>query len=162
MNQFANALGKKFIENQDLVRIRSFEMNGHTFKVKVPTTLEYEAILEKIKNTDENLVNKYYLELSKPFLDKKEEFIKEQEITYLDDDIIIKDRSLRETAINKVITENRILEFFKLLVPEDKEFNMETITYEMVEELFPFSIQLQVIEGISNTISPNYKESRGK
>lgn len=162
MNQFANALGKKFLENQEMLRVRSFEMNGHTFKVKVPTTLEYESINESIKAVDDELVEKYYQELSKPFIDKKEEFEKESDIQYKDNDVIIKDRSMRETAINKVITEKRITEMFKLIVPEQADFDMNTITYSMIEELFPFSIQLEIIEGITNTISPNYKATKGK
>ena len=47
MNQFANALGKSF--NKDSLRIRSFELGNHTFKVKVPLTSEYESMLEAIK-----------------------------------------------------------------------------------------------------------------
>lgn len=162
MNPFGTALGNKFIENQNLVRIRSFEMNGHTFKVKVPTTLEFEVINEKVKTVDESLVEKYYQELSKPFIDKKEEFIKEEDIKYTDNDVIIKDRSMRETAVNKVITESRITEMFKLIVPEQADFDMNTITYSMIEELFPFSIQLEIIEEITNTISPGYKTTKGK
>jgi hypothetical protein len=162
MNQFANALGKKFLENQEMLRVRSFEMNGHTFKVKVPTTLEYEAINENIKIADDELVEKYYQELSKPFIDKKEEFKEESDIQYKDNDIVIKDRSMRETAINKVITEKRITEMFKLIVPEQTDFDMDTITYSMIEELFPFSIQLEIIEAITNTISPGYKATKGK
>ena len=145
-----------------MLRVRSFEMNGHTFKVKVPTTLEYEAINENIKIADDELVEKYYQELSKPFIDKKEEFKKESDIQYKDNDIVIKDRSMRETAINKVITEKRITEMFKLIVPEQTDFDMNTITYSMIEELFPFSIQLEIIEGITNTISPGYKATKGK
>ena len=162
MNQLANALGKKFVENQDLVRIRSFEMNGHTFKVKVPTTLEYEAITERVKTADDELVEKYYQKLAKPFFDKKEEFSKEEDIEYKENDVIIKDRSMRETAVNKVITENRITEMFKLLVPEQVDFDMGSITYSQIEELFPFSIQLEIIENINNTIAPNYKSTKGK
>ena len=69
---------------------------------------------------------------------------------------------MRETAINKVITEKRITEMFKLIVPEQTDFDMNTITYSMIEELFPFSIQLEIIEGITNTISPGYKATKGK
>jgi hypothetical protein len=32
----------------------------------------------------------------------------------------------------------------------------------MVEELFPFSVQLELIDLISNTITPTYKEQKGK
>ena len=51
---------------------------------------------------------------------------------------------------------------FKLIVPEQIDFDMNTITYSMIEELFPFSIQLEIIEGITNTISPGYKATKGK
>ena len=161
MSNFANALGKQFIENQELVRTRSFDMNGHTFRIKVPTTLEFEAISERIKVVNENKVNKYYSDLSKPFIENKKDF-ENQDIEYQDNDVLIKGRSLQETAKNKVITENRITEMFKLIVPEDKTFDMNTITYEMVEELFPFSIQLEVVDNITKTISPSYESSKGK
>jgi len=161
MNQFANALGKRFIENQELVRTRSFEMNGHIFQIKVPTTLEFEAITERIKQINQDKVNKYYSDLSKAFIENQVDFEKEG-VEFKDDDVFIKNRSLKETAKNKVITENRITEMFKLIVPEDKTFDMNTITYEMVEELFPFSIQLEVVDHITKTISPSYESAKGK
>jgi len=161
MNQFANALGKRFIENQELVRTRSFEMNGHIFQIKVPTTLEFEAITERIKQIDQDKVNKYYFDLSKAFIENQVDFEKEG-VEFKDDDVFIKNRSLKETAKNKVITENRITEMFKLIVPEDKTFDINTITYEMVEELFPFSIQLEVVDHITKTISPSYESAKGK
>ena len=51
---------------------------------------------------------------------------------------------------------------FKLLVPEIEDFDMSTITYDMVEELFPFALQIQVMEYIAETISPEYSATRGK
>ena len=48
MNQFAQALGSKFIEHKEEIRIRSFELGGHTFKVKVPLTSEYELMQKKM------------------------------------------------------------------------------------------------------------------
>jgi len=161
MNQFANALGKKFLENQELVRTRSFEFGGHIFQIKVPTTLEFEAITERVKLIDNDLVNKYYQELSTPFIQNKDKFV-EEGVEFKEDDVLIKNRSLKETAKNKAITENRITEMFKLIVPEDKTFDMNTITYEMVEELFPFSIQLEVVDHITKTISPSYESAKGK
>jgi hypothetical protein len=50
----------------------------------------------------------------------------------------------------------------KLLVPEDATFDMATVTYPDVEELFPFAIQLQLVDEINAAISPNYKDSRSK
>ena len=160
MNQFANALGKSF--NKDSLRIRSFEMGGHTFKVKVPLTAEYENMLEAVKIIDNDKVNQYYDELSKEFINNKSEFEKQEDVVFTDNDILLKGTSLRETAKNKAILENRILSLIKLIMPEEEGFDMSTITYDMVEELFPFSIQIQLIEEISNVISPTYKTIKGK
>ena len=52
MSNLAQALGKKFIENQQEVRIRSFELGGHTFKVRVPLTVEADATYARLKNID--------------------------------------------------------------------------------------------------------------
>lgn len=161
MNSFSQALGNKF--NKDALRIRSFEYNGHTFKVKVPLTIEADAISMRTKNLDEAKLNQYYDELSSEFIKNKEEIISSnQEIEYTENDVIVKGRSLREAAKNKLLMETRITEMFKLLVPEEQGFDMNTITYEMIEELFPFSIQMQLLELINDTISPSYKESKGK
>jgi len=56
----------------------------------------------------------------------------------------------------------RILEMMKLLVPEEKDFDMATITYDMVDELFPFPVQIQMLEMIGETISPSYDKNKGK
>lgn len=160
MTQFAQAFGNKF--NKDDLRIRSFEMNGHTFKVKVPLTAEFELMNERMKNANPEKTEAYYKELTKGFLDHKGDFPEELGVVFADNDILVQGRSMREAAENKAITESRIVEMFKLLVPEEKGFDMDTITYEMIEELFPFSIQMEIIEKISDSISPNYKDSRGK
>jgi len=160
MSNFANALGKSF--NKDAIRIRSFELGGHTFKVRIPLTSDFDAMQERIKVLDEAKQEKYYADLSKPFLDNKEDFLKEGDVEFTDTDVILRGTSLRETAKHKVITENRILELFKFIVPEEEGFDMNTITYEMIDELFPFSIQLQVLENINEVISPSYKATKGK
>jgi len=156
MNQFANAFGSKFVENKDLLRTRSFELGGHTFKVKVPLTSELDAMYERLKIVDDSLVQKYFDDLSKNI--EKDD----SEIKYIDGDILVNDKSLKETCKNKVITQNRITEFVRLLVPENKEFNMSEVNYSDIEELFPFAIQLELIEQISNCISSNYQATKGK
>lgn len=162
MTSLAHAFGKKFEENKDLVRIRSFEMNGHTFKVKVPLTAEYEAMLIQTAEVNEESVNEYYKKLTEEFINQKETIDPKLGIVFKDGDVEIQGRSMRETARNKVVTENRILAMVKMLVPETKDFDMTTITYEMVEELFPFSLQLELIERIGEVISPNYSSAKGK
>ena len=161
MNQLANAFGSKFMEHKDTLRIRTFQLGKHTFKVKVPLTVEIEAMYERLKEVDDYIVQKYYEDLTKDF-QNKEKYKDDPEVKYVENDILIKDKSLRETAKNKVITENRITEFVRLLVPENKDFDMSKVTYTDIEELFPFAIQLELIEQISNCISPNYTANKGK
>ena len=160
MNNFATALGKSF--NKDTIRIRSFELGGHTFKVKIPLTSDFDAMQERMKVVDLTRTEQYYQEIAKPFLDSKEEFLKQGDVEFLENDIVLRGTSLQETAKNKIITENRILELFKFIVPEEEGFDMNTITYDMIEELFPFSVQLQILESINEVISPSYKVTKGK
>jgi hypothetical protein len=160
MTQLAQAFGAKF--DKDAVRIRSFEFGNHTFKVKVPLTSEYESILEQANNVDDAIVNKYYDQITKEMISNKDKITEDMGVVFAEDDVIVKDKSMREAAKNKTITENRIVAMVRLLVPEEKDFDMSTITYEMVEELFPFAVQLELIELISNTIAPNYKDQKGK
>ncbi len=154
------AFGAKF--NKDAVRVKTFDYNGHTFKVKIPLTKEYETILETANKVDEEKLEKYYNDLVKDFVSNKDNITKELGVTFTDDDVILKDKSMREAAKNKLLTENRILALIRLLVPEEQGFDMQFVTYEMVEELFPFSVQLELIDLISNTITPTYKEQKGK
>lgn len=162
MNQFANALGKKFIENKEAVRTRSFELGGHTFNVRVPLTVESEAIQKRLLNVDEEQVEKYYQEIAKDLLAAKESMPADSKVEYLENDVVVDGRSIRESARNKLLSEMRIVEMFRLLVPEDKTFNMETVTYKDIEELFPLPIQMAVVEEIASVISFDYKKIRGK
>lgn len=141
------------------LRTRSFELGGHTFKVRVPLAVELEAMFERINTPDKKLIDTYYEEFAKPFKDAKEDSAL---VEVKDNDIVVSGRSLRDAAKAKAATECRILEMFKMLVPEEEGFDMSTITYDMVQEAFPFAIQLDLMELISKTISPDYKEHRGK
>jgi hypothetical protein len=158
MNNLANALGKDFVKKKDAVRIRTFELGGHTFKVKVPLTVEFEIMQERMKTVDEEKIEKYYKDITKEL--QKDNNV--EGIVFTDNDILVDKRSMRETAKNKAIAEQRITEFFKLLVPDDDKFDMNTITYEMVEELFPFPIQMQIMEEISRVVSIQYEVQKGK
>ena len=162
MTTFAKALGKKFEAQKEEIRIRSFEMNGHTFKVKVPLTVETDLMYQRMKIIDQDIVKKYYDELTAEIIANKDKNTGEIQITFEDNDVIIENRSMREAATNKALTELRITEMFKMLVPEEKGFDMETITYDMIDELFPFAVQMQIIDKISQTISPSYTDSKGK
>lgn len=154
MNSFSQALGSKF--NKDALRIRSFEFAGHTFKVRVPLTSESDAMFERLKEPNEAMVDKFYAELSKDFTESSDK------VQITEDDVIVEGRSLKETAKNKVLIQARITEMMRLLVPEETSFDMSTVTYEMVDELFPFAVQMQMMELIGETVSPSYTATKGK
>jgi len=154
MSNLSQALGSKF--NKDALRIRSFEFNGHTFKVKVPLTAESDAMFERLKTPDQNLVEKFYQEMSKSFTQSSDT------VQITDNDVIIEGRSIREAASSKALIQSRITEMIRLLVPEEDGFDMSTVTYEMIDELFPFAVQLQLIELIGETVSPSYNATKGK
>lgn len=163
MKQFSQAFGKNFAAHKDLVRTRQFELGGHVFKVKIPLTAEYEAMVSRLKNLDEETVEKYYQELtSNLHQEKDDEAAKEMGIEYTENDIIIQGRSMRDAARNKYLTELRITEMIRLLVPEESGFDMSTVTYAMIEELFPFAIQIEMLEKISATIQPEYSQEKVK
>ena len=69
---------------------------------------------------------------------------------------------MRDTAENKTITENRIVEMIRLLVPKDSDFDMSTITYADIDQLFPLPIQMQLVEKISEVISFDYGKTKEK
>ena len=155
------SLANVLTKNADMLKLRTrtFEMNGHTFKVRVPLATELEQMFERIAMPDQEKVEKYYAELSKPFADND---VDETIVERTENDIIISGRSLREAAKAKTITEQRIVEMIRLLIPEEQGFDMATVNYDMVQEAFPFAIQLELMENISKTVSPEYKEHRGK
>jgi hypothetical protein len=159
---FSKAFGEKFAENKDLLRIRSFELNGHTFKVKVPLTSENEAMYERTKVIDEAKAQQFYDEMAKEILANPDKYKDDPEIEFQDSDIIVKGISLKETSRNKVLTQNRITEMVRLLVPENKDFDMSSISYQDIDDLFPFSVQMELLEEINNTISPSYAQNRKK
>lgn len=159
MTKFSTAFGEKYQANKKNLLIRSFELGGHTFKVRIPLMIESDAIYKKVSNPDEETVEKVYQEITKPL--RQFENNQSEEFKFTDDDILVEGRSMREAAKNKAITEARITEFFKLLVPEMEGVTLEDLTYADIEEEFPISVQMQIVEKIGEVISPTYRESRG-
>lgn len=154
MSKLGSALGKKYEENRLAVLTRSFELGGHTFKVKVPSVSEIEAIYNYAKNPDLEAIEKAYQTLTEDI--RKVEGIEEK-----NNDIIIDGRSMKETATNKHVLQYRITAYIKFLIGENGE-TLDQITYEDIEAEFPLAIQLTLIEKINEVISPEYKEVRSK
>jgi hypothetical protein len=159
MTKFNTAFGEKYQANKKNLLIRSFELGGHTFRVRIPLMVESDAIYKKVSNPDDELVEKTYKVITEPLLQFENN--QTEEFKFTDNDILVDGRSMREAAKNKAITEARITEFFKLLVPEVEGVSFEDLTYSDIEEEFPISVQMMIVEKIGEVISPTYREARG-
>lgn len=156
MSKLKKALGI----NPDNVRIREFELGGQKFRVRVPLTTEAESMYAKTASPDPEIVEAKYQEIAKPLIELKDKLTDEsKDIVFTDNDIIVKEKSMREMAVSQAITQQRILETFKLLVPIDGT-NMNDLTYEDINTEFPLPIQLTMVRKITEIISPNYDESK--
>jgi hypothetical protein len=159
MTKLASALGEKYQAKKLNIFTRTFELGGHTFKVRIPYVAETDAIYEKINNPDPEQVEKIYQLLSEPLLQFKDQAT--EGVEFAENDVIVNGRSMREAAKNKAITEIRVTEFIKLLVPENPEMTLDDLTYAEIESEFPWTVQIALIEKITEAISPTYKETRG-
>jgi hypothetical protein len=141
------------------IRIRKFELGGHTFKVRIPLVAESDAMYAKITSPDQQKIEKIYAELTSSLMQFKDK--ESEDFKFTDDDVIVEGRSMRQAAKNKAMIEARVVEYIKLLVPEDAEQTLENITYEDIEAEFPFAVQMTLVKNIGDVISPSYEESRG-
>ena len=159
MTKLSSAFGEKYQAKRKDLLTRSFILNGHTFKVRIPLMIESDAIYKKVSNPDEETVDKIYQEITAPL--RQFEGNQNEDFEFTDTDILVEKRSMREAAKNKAITEARITEFFKLLVPEMEGITLEDLTYADIEEEFPIAVQMLIVEKIGEVISPTYREARG-
>lgn len=137
----------------DSIRIKSFNISGHTLKVKVPLNKELEEITKNIIEVPEDIINARLKKMTEALT---KEPIEGVEIK--DDDVIVEGKSVKETVVSVVQMERRIVEYFKLLVPEEGSIN--DITYEEIEAEFPLQVQFEIVEKITEAIQPGYKDAR--
>ena len=159
MSKLGNALGSKYQENKLSILTRTFVLGDHTFKVRVPTAGEIEAIFAYYKTPNEDDVEKIYQEITTNLRNSKDN--KADGVEFTNDDVIVDGRSMRETARTKAGVQHGIVEYMKLLIPETGA-SLEDLTYADIEEDFPFAVQLQFLDKIRETISTDYKETRQK
>jgi hypothetical protein len=159
MSKLGSALGKKYEENKISILTRTFELGDHTFKVRVPSVKEIETVYEYFKNPNEEIVEEIYQDLTKDLIKFKEEA--SDNVEFKDNDIVVDGRSIREAAKNKATIQHRIVEYIKLLIPEDGQ-SLEGIEYKDVEDEFPLAIQLTLVDKINEVIAPDYKDTRLK
>jgi len=141
------------------IRIKKFELGGHTFRVRVPLVSESDAIYAKVINSSEEKIVAIYEQLTSSLMQFKDK--ESEEFQFTDDDVIVNGRSMREAAKNKAMIETRVVEYIKLLVPESEDQTLDDITYKDIEEEFPLSVQMSLVKAIGEAISPTYEESRG-
>lgn len=145
-------LGKAFNLNTS-IRTKTFELAGHTFKVKVPLTTELDAMFIRISEIDDKEVESRLKKMTDAL---KKDKIEGVEVTK--DDVIVNGTSTKETVISVLQMEKRITEYIRLLVPQEGELN--DLTYEEIEQEFPLQIQLELVQKITEAIQPGYKDAR--
>lgn len=159
MSKLASALGSKYEANRISVLTRQFELGNHVFKVRVPSAGEIEKIYDYYKNPDQDDVQKNYEEMTKALVELKDSA--DDTVQYLDNDIVVDGRSMKEAAKNKTVLQYRITEYIKLLITESGE-SLDSLEYSDVEDEFPLAIQIQIVDKINEVIAPDYKEIRAK
>lgn len=160
MTKLASALGKQYEERKQQIFSRKFELGGHTFTVRVPYIYESDELYKRIQEPPADMVEAAYAKIVEPLIKFKDDPDNEV-FVFTDNDVLVNGRSLRETAKTKLQTEIKITEFFKLLVPENPENSLADLTYEEIEAEFPLTVQFQMLEKITEAISPTYKETKG-
>lgn len=146
MTKLSSAFGDTFS-----LRIKTFELGGHTFKVRIPLSNEMDAINERAEIVD----NDKFIARYKKAINGVEPA---ENVKFTDNDVIIDGRSTVELVKSAIKVENRIVEYIKLLVTEAG--NLDDITYEDVDSEWPFSVQVEILSKIGEAIQPGYKESR--
>lgn len=145
-------LGSAF-KNSDNLRLKTFELGGQIFRVRIPLTKEMEAIEERIKKVDEAEEQRRYEKMAAGFTD-----VEIDGVIKTENDLVVDGRSTREMVRMVIQMENRVVEFIKLLVPTDG--SLDDITYEEIDSEWPMSVQLDLLAKINEVIAPGYKEER--
>ena len=124
------------------IRTKEFELGGFPFKVRVPLDKELEAITQRFVSPPEEIIN---ARMSK--------------MTSLLDGEDLENAGLnKENVISVLRMEQKITEYFKLLIPV--EGDISDITYEEISEEFPLQVQIELLNKITEVIQPGYKDAR--
>lgn len=141
-----------FGDSQSL-RIKTFILGDHEFKVRVPLSKEMEEIQDRITKLDDAKVKERYEKMAAPFKEKTIDGV-----VVSDDDVVVDGRSIMDMVKTVYAVENKILEYIKLLVPANG--SLDDITYDEIEAEWPTQVQMEILEKISEAIQPGYKDAR--
>ena len=153
MSKFAAAFGKSYESAVAQIRTKSFFIGGHEFKVRVPLTAEMIALQERIIKVDQEKAKIKFHDMTKELRSNPPAGVE-----VLEDDVIIDGKSTKQLVNDVLMMENRILEYIRLLIPV--KGTLDDITYEEIESEWPLSIQMEIVEKISESIQPGYKDTR--
>lgn len=151
MTKLAAALGEKYQANSITLKTKTFELGGHTFKVRVPLSKELDDINKRIEQIDDAIADQRYQKMIEPLVGL-------EGVEQRDNDVFVDGRSTREMVRFALQAENRIVEMIRLLVPETG--SIDDITYEEIEAEWSLPIQLEIISKITEAIQPGYKDTR--
>ena len=154
MSRIQSAFGDSYQKASAHLRTKTFELGGHVFKVRIPLTKEMEQIETAITTIDDEALKQRYEKMSSSFRDGT--LIDGVEVT--EDDVIVEGRSTKDLARQIIMMEQRIVQYIKLLVPENGDWN--DLTYEEVDAEWPMTVQMEMIAKITEAIQPGYKDSR--
>lgn len=149
MTRISSAFGD--IQN---LRTKTFELGGHTFKVRIPLSKELDDMQERIAKFDKQEYQKRFDKMTSSF----KESAAIEGIVVTDDDVVVEGRSTKELVETILQVENRMVEYIKLLIPENG--TLDNITYQDIEDEWPMAVQLEMLSRISDAIQPGYKDSR--
>ena len=161
MNKLDSILGTKFQENKQSLLTRTFTMGIHSFKVRVPTAGETDAMYERLNNPNKEKIAELWAEKHAKLLKEKDKATDGVVVVYEADDILVDGQSLKEKTENIYVAQERIVEYFKLLVPDEGQ-TWDGLEYSDIENSMPWSIQIELVQNIIDSISPNYKDIRTK
>lgn len=153
MSKLASAFGKKYESAVAQIRTKTFSIGGHEFKVRVPLTAEMSALQERIAKVDEAKLQAKFEEMTKELRNAPPAGV---EVT--ENDVIIEGKSTRELANAVLMMESRVVEYIRLLIPVNG--TLDDITYAEIEEEWPLSVQMEIVEKVSEAIQPGYKDTR--
>ena len=124
--------------------------------VIVPSVAKIESIYNYRNSPNLEKIESIYKELKANLVIKPEDKVEEKE-----NDIVVNERSIRESATNTHLTQYQILEYFKFLVPAEGQ-DVNTLTYEDINLEIPLQIQIEFMSKINEVLSPDYKETSSK
>jgi hypothetical protein len=164
----ANKLGKSYSKVQAETKLKTIHIDleevKFDLKVRVPLKKEMETITATILSPDQARVDKIFKRLADPMIkamdEGGEDFVKainekKQTLTKTDDDLIVDGTSVRQVANFSAIEENKVEQYFHLLVSETGEPITET--YEQIVEEFPEFVIREIVAEIDKAIKPDYK-----